>query len=164
MHIEWTITKKRGWLRPTLTYTITLEAHEKALALPEVSVLSSIPKPEEERQEHCPPGRFERAASANIGAASGSCHELETPSHTGHPWPRSLRLPWRANNEYPEVEASFLLLRDAFEKELAAAYASLPMQDAGSLRTSDRAKSGIAPGILAERFLQLAEKSVRQAG
>ena len=64
MHIEWTITKKRGWLRPTLTYTITLEAHEKALALPEVSVLSSIPKPEEERQEHCPPGRFERAASA----------------------------------------------------------------------------------------------------
>ena len=34
MHIEWKITKKRGYLRPILQYSVRLEDHEKALALP----------------------------------------------------------------------------------------------------------------------------------
>ena len=34
MHIEWKITKKRGYYRPALHYFVRLEEHEKALALP----------------------------------------------------------------------------------------------------------------------------------
>ena len=77
MHITWNITKQRGNLRPLLTYSVTLEEHEKALALPPLRVRSSIPEPEEAWREYCYPGELERAE----GAAATSCYELETPSH-----------------------------------------------------------------------------------
>ncbi len=41
MHIEWKITKKRGYMRPILQYSVRLEEHEKALALPIVSIVST---------------------------------------------------------------------------------------------------------------------------
>ena len=157
MWIEWKITKQRGNLRPVLRYTVRLEDHEKALALPPVSIVSTIPKPEEERQEHCYPGLFERAEPP----AFSGVYSLEAPSHKGQSWMYSLRLPWREDNAYPEVEASFLLLREALEKELEAACRSVPLELSGSMRTSGRAKAAMAPGIAAERFLKLAESGAR---
>lgn len=155
MRIEWSITKKRGNLRPTLSYVVRLEEHEKALALPEVRIVSTIPKPEEERQEYCYPGLFERAE----GYCPTVFHVLEAPSHKGHSWTRTLRLPWRADNAYPEVEASFRRLRDAMEEELGKADASRPMEVFGTVQTSAQAKSMLAPDLLAERFLRLAARA-----
>ena len=156
MHIEWKIEKKRGNLRPDLRYSVRLEEHEKALALPPVSIISTIPKPEEERQDYCYPGQYERAEKQNN--SNEEYHILEVPSHKGHSWMRSLRLPWRENNEYPEVEASFHLLRSVFETELHSAYESKPIADSYNLQTSNAAKRNIAPGVLAERFLHLVNK------
>lgn len=180
MNIKWNISKKRGNIRPVLTYTITLDEHEKALALPPLRLVSRIPEPDESWQEHCYPGQHERAmASAperssgnpednllgnSPANAPGKFHDLEVPSHEGHSWTHSLRLPWRENNSYPEVESSFRLLRDAFEKELATAYASQPMQEENSLQTSVNAKAGLAPGVLAERFLKLARGNMQKTG
>ena len=61
MYIEWNITKERGNLRPVLQYRVRLEDHEKALALPGVSIESTIPKPDEEHMKYCYPGVMERA-------------------------------------------------------------------------------------------------------
>ena len=161
MRIEWNIEKKRGNLRPSLTYSVSLEDHEKALALPPVSVMSTIPKPEEERQDYCYPGQYERSGKPD--SERGEYHTLEVPSHRGHSWVRSLRLPWRRDNDYPEVEASFLILREAFERELAAAHSSLPLRLDNSLETSRPARAAIAPAVLAERFLRIAKKSAARA-
>lgn len=152
MRIEWKITKKRGNLRPVLSYSARLEEHEKALALPTVSIVSSIPRPEEERQDYCYPGLFERAREY----APREFHILEVPSHKGHSWTHSLLLPWREDNAYPEVEASFQQLRDAVEAEIEKANASRPMNVTGAVGTSAAARSMLAPDLLAERFLRLA--------
>ncbi len=155
MRIDWKITKKRGNIRPLLTYTVTLEEHEKALGLPPLRMRSSIPEPEDSWQEHCYPGQMERAE----GAGPSSCYELEAPSHRGRSWPQTLRLPWREDNAYPEVEASFLAFREAFEAMLAQAYASAPMQEEGSLASSAASRMLVAPGVLAGRFLAAARRS-----
>ena len=133
MHIEWNITKRRGNIRPVLHYTVTLEEHERELALPFIRVVSTIPEPPDSWQEFCYPGQHERAENP----ASGKTYE----------------------NDYPEVEQSFKKLRDAFEAELKAAYGSLPMDESNSLETSFDARRFIAPGILAERFLMLARNA-----
>jgi len=155
MHIEWNITKRRGNIRPILHYTVTLEEHERELALPFIRVVSTIPEPPDSWQEFCYPGQHERAGNP----ASGKTYDLEIPSHKGRLWKQSLRLPWREGNDYPEVEQSFKKLRDAFEAELKAAYGSLPMDESNSLETSFDARRFIAPGILAERFLMLARNA-----
>jgi len=152
MHIEWKITKKRGYMRPILQYSVRLEEHEKALALPIVSIVSTIPQPEEERQNYCYPGLFERAQ----GYTPTRFHTLEAPSHKGHSWTRSLTLPWRETNEYPEVEESFQRLRAALEAEIERADNSQPMSVSGSVQSSAAAKVMLAPNLLAERFLRLA--------
>ena len=136
MHIEWNITKRRGNIRPVLHYTVTLEEHERELALPFIRVVSTIPEPPDSWQEFCYPGQHERAENP----ASGKTYDLEIPSH-------------------PEVEQSFKKLCDAFEAELKAAYGSLPMDESNSLETSFDARRFIAPGILAERFLILARNA-----
>ena len=155
MHIEWNITKRQGNIRPLLHYTVTLEEHERELALPFIRVVSTIPEPPDSWQEFCYPGQHERAENP----ASGKTYDLEIPSHKGRLWKQSLRLPWREENDYPEVEQSFKKLRDAFEAELKAAYGSLPMDESNSLETSFDARRFIAPGILAERFLMLARNA-----
>ena len=43
MRITWKIEKKRGNLRPVLTYTVTLEDFERALATPPLTITSLIP-------------------------------------------------------------------------------------------------------------------------
>lgn len=159
MHIEWKISKKRGYFRPVLQYCVRLEDHEKALALPIVSVVSTIPQPEEDRQDYCYPGLFERAE----GYTPTKFYTLEAPSHKGHSWTRNLTLPWRANNEYPEVEQSFQSLRDALETEIEHADQSQPMSENGSVQTSSAAKVMLAPNLLAERFLSIAANLTQTA-
>ncbi len=152
MKIDWKITKKRGNLRPVLTYCVTLEEYEKELALPPMRVLSSIPEPRDSWQEFCYPGQHERAGSS----AGLSCYELEAPSHKGKSWPQTLRLPWREDNAYPEVEESFRAFRDAFERMVRDAYASAPMNEDGSLSSTGAARMHVAPGVAAARFLRMA--------
>ena len=79
MHIEWNITKRRGNIRPILHYTVTLEEHERELALPFIRVVSTIPEPPDSWQEFCYPGQHERAENP----ASGKTYDLEIPSHKG---------------------------------------------------------------------------------
>ena len=79
MHIEWNITKRRGNIRPILHYTVTLEEHERELALPFIRVDSTIPEPPDSWQEFCYPGQHERAGNP----ASGKTYDLEIPSHKG---------------------------------------------------------------------------------
>lgn len=152
MHIEWTINKDRGNLRPTLSYRVRLEEHEKALALPQVRVTSTIPKPDEHNTKYCYPGTMERAE----GWKPSEFYTLETPSHIGHPLLHTLTLPWREDNKYPEVEESFCVLRDALEAEMERACQSAPMEEKGSVRASSEGKRLVAPDVAAVRFLRYA--------
>ncbi|MBP3731606.1 MAG: hypothetical protein J6I40_09080 [Mailhella sp.] len=155
MNIEWKITKKRGNLRPVLTYCVTLEEFEKELALPPLRVSSTIPEPQDSWQEYCYPGQMERAE----GNEPSAFYELESPSHRGKSWPQTLRLPWREGNAYPEVEESFQNFRSEFEKMLRQAYASAPMNEERSLSSSNAVRAHVAPGVAAARFLRMAGRS-----
>ncbi len=155
MKIEWTITKKRGNLRPTLAYSFVVEKFERELALPPILVDSTIPEPMDSWQEHCYPSEFERADSPKYKGF----YRLELVSHKGKVWKQQLRLPWRKDNAYPEVEESFQRLRDAFEKELAEANISSPMDEAAFMHITDGASQNIAPAVLAEKFLQFARQN-----
>ncbi len=155
MEIQWNITKKRGNFRPTLTYTVSLAEHERALGLPFIRLASTIPQPSDAWQEVCYPNQHERSE----GHSPSAFYDLEIPSHKQHTWTNSLRLPWRVDNKYPEVHDSLHALRVAFEDALSTANASLPMDENDSLKISDAARNSIAPAVLGERFLQLARAS-----
>ncbi len=158
MLIEWSINKERGNLRPVLSYRAQLEEHEKALAVPEVTILSTIPRPDEHTQKFCYPGTLERSKNYSPTAF----YTLETPSHRGHAELHTMTLPWREDNAYPEVEQSFAMLRDALEKEIRKANASVPMEEKGVVRTSREGKQCVAQSVAAARFLRLA-KAAREA-
>ena len=149
MKLHWTITKARGNLRPLLTYSIELEPWERRLATPPLRIPSSIPEPPDSWQEYCYPDQLERAGQSGPG-----CYALDIPPHKGGHGSTSLRLPWRADNEYPEVAASFARLREAYEQELARAYASEPMNQSQSLRVRSPLLRETAPGILGQRILE----------
>ncbi len=151
MRIEWSIEKKRGNLRPILRYTVTLERHEEHLALPMVRVTSTIPEPPSSWQAFCYPDQFERA-----GVEPAGHYLLETPNHKRKTGSAELRLPWRPDNRYPEVERSFGALRAAFEAELAAAHHSGPMSERGELVLRPAVREVIAPAVVAERLLKMA--------
>lgn len=153
MKIEWTITKKRGNIRPMLHYCFVVESFERELALPPIRIESSIAEPLDACEEHCYPEKNERATSPLYNGF----YMLEIVSHKGNLWPQKIRLPWREDNEYPEVEESFKKLRTVFEKELASANASVAMQKSSSLQITDTATQFVAPSILAERFLTFAK-------
>ena len=149
MHIEWNITKKRGNLRPILHYAISLSEYETALAMPAVRIESTIPRPPDASWQHCWPGRNER------GPWEPSEHYLlMTPPHREPRITEALKLPWRADNVYPEVEASFRALREAFERVLTESSASEPLELSGRLETSAAVKRDIAPAFAAERLLR----------
>ena len=151
------VCKKRGNLRPVLTYTVTLEDFERQLATPPLSITSLIPEPPESWQEHCWPGQHERAGQDDAGERP--CYQLSIPSHKGRHGSQSLRLPWREDNSYPEVEASFRLLREAFASELERAGASRPMHEENSLELGGTALRSVAPAILGQRFLEAVGKA-----
>jgi hypothetical protein len=77
-----------------------------------------------------------------------------TPSHKTGEHAETLKLPWRADNAYPEVERAFVDLRAAFEDVLATSCASGPMDERGELESTTRARRHLAPAVLAGRFLQ----------
>ena len=151
MQIVFKIHKKRGYVRPLLTYKIELADHEKALCLPAIRFTSSILEPVDSWQEHCWPGQYERANPPKYGAA----YTLDIPSHQGRSWEQSLRLVWRKDNDYLEVAESFKKMREIFEAELSLAYASKPMDIEECLQATAQIKQQLAPGVLADRFLQL---------
>jgi hypothetical protein len=151
MRIEWSIEKKRGNLRPVLRYTVTLERHEEHLALPMVRIISTIPEPPSSWQAFCYPDQFERA-----GVEPAGYYLLETTNHKRKTGSAELRLPWRPDNRYPEVERSFEALRAAFEVELAAAHHSGPMSERGELVLRPAVREVIAPAVVAERLLKMA--------
>ncbi len=155
MKIQWKIEKKRGNLRPTLTYSFIIENYEKSLALPPIRICSTIAEPIDSWQEHCYPNTNERAATPSYKGH----YNLEIVSHKGKVWAQSLRLPWREDNTYPEVETSFELLRKAFEEELLRADASQPMEEVYDLAITSQAAQNLAPTVFAEKFLHFAKKS-----
>lgn len=152
MRITWHIEKRRGNLRPVLTYAVALEGCEKELAMPLVRVESSIPEPPASWQAHCYPHEHERA-----GAPPAGRYQLSTPGHARARHEHALRLPWREDNAYPEVEESFQELRRAFEAALAQAHASEPMDLRGELDLTQALRRGMAPSVMAERLLRLAK-------
>lgn len=149
MNIEWKIEKKRGNYRPLLHYTVTLSEFECSLCLTAVRVQSVIPKPPEASWSYCWPGHNERGQWT-----PSDWHLLMTPSHKDKSSSQTLKLPWREDNAYPEVEESFILLRDAFEEALSQAMQSVPMNQSGSLETSSAMRRTIAPAFAAGRILR----------
>ncbi len=159
MKIEWSINKERGNLRPILTYSFSVDKFEKALALPPVIIASSIPEPVESWREYCYPNVDERSKNP----VYKDFYRLEIVSHKGKLWEQKIRLPWREDNNYPEIEESFNKLRQAFEEELERANASLPMNESSFLNITEKATVDIAPSVLAEKFLHFAKNEKRIA-
>ena len=155
MKIEWKITKKRGNLRPTLSYTFIVDSFEKCLALPPIRICSTIAEPINAWEEHCYPNQYERAENPEYKGF----YELSIVPHKGKVWTQEIRLPWRKDNSYPEIESSFKTLRNAFEDELALAYASMPMEEKSFLNISHISTQTVAPAVLAEKFLSFAKQS-----
>jgi hypothetical protein len=149
VNIEWKIEKKRGNYRPLLHYTVTLGEFECGLCLPAVRVQSLIPRPPEASWSYCWPGQNERGQWT-----PSDWHLLMTPSHKDKSSSQTLKLPWREDNAYPEVEESFALLRDAFEEALTRAVQSAPMNLGGRLETSSVMRQTIAPAFAAGRILR----------
>ncbi len=153
MKIEWSITKKKGNFRPTLHYSFVVESFEKELALPPIRIKSFINEPLDVFEDYCYPNKNERAETPLYAGF----YDIEIVSHKGRLWAQEIRLPWRENNDYPEVEESFKALRTEFEKELANANASKEMKVTNSLQITEKATLDIAPSLLAERFLDFAK-------
>ncbi|MFO7596169.1 MAG: hypothetical protein R6W92_07455 [Desulfocurvibacter africanus] len=150
MDIEWSITKKRGNMRPILNYSIILSEFEKDLGMLAVRVESTIPKPPDAGWTHCWPGQNERG-----DWRPEEFYLLMTPSHKTGKASETLKLPWRQDNAYPEVEQSFMQLREAFERVLVETADSPPMRASGNLETSGNAKRAVAPAFAAGRILQV---------
>ena len=150
MHIEWKIEKKRGNYRPKLSWKISLDEYEKNLALGSVEVESTLPKPPEEWEGFCYPGHNERVANWKAQAF----YSLSTPCHKNKELEGSVRLPWREDNLYPEIEQSFDLLRGVFEQALRAAYDSLPLETGQQMNSSAPMKKHIASDLAAQRLLR----------
>lgn len=149
MRIEWNIQKKRGNVRPVLTYSVTLDNYEIDLCLPMVRVESRIPVPPESFMSHCWPEANERN-----DWVPKSFYLLQTPSHKTGFLNERLVLPWRRDNAYPEVDAGFRLLRQTFEEMLRQSSDSAPMDEKKVLETTTVAKQRIAGAFMAERILQ----------
>ncbi|PIE69645.1 MAG: hypothetical protein CSA21_01215 [Deltaproteobacteria bacterium] len=65
------------------------------------------------------------------------------------------RLPFRESGEYPEVEESFLLLREKYEQIIREAYAHEPIDIRGELDLSAETKKAIAAKLTAKKILSL---------
>ena len=126
MKIEWNIVKKRGNYRPVLHYTAVLNEFERSLCLPAVQVKSTIPKPPEAGWTFCWPGQNERGPWT-----PADWYYLMTPSHKDGKTSDSLKLPWRADNAYPEVEGFFHRVAHGFEAALSEALESAPLSTTG---------------------------------
>jgi len=150
MEITWKITKKRGNWRPFLKYTMTETEEEVDLCLPSIYVKTTMPKVL--RRSSVFPGKEEREE----GWVPGEFEEVATPLSGDRTRRGSLYLPWRpgANPEYPEVEESFKLVQEEYEKRLRVAYDSAPFEYSGKLSMTPETKKHIAPGVIAKKMLK----------
>lgn len=154
MHIEWTIHKRAGHLRPKLHYAMTLEDFEIELAVPMVRITSTIPKPPDAGQHYVWPGTKECGREKPT-----QVYDLCSPSHkTGH-CRETLMLPMRHGNDFPEVEDSLRKLRQAYEDALLTAYANSAFEIRGHLDMTSETKRRIAPVVAARRFLAVIDKA-----
>ncbi|PIE71311.1 MAG: hypothetical protein CSA22_03350 [Deltaproteobacteria bacterium] len=150
MKIEWEISKKQGNLRPRLHYRVTLDPFETKLGMAMVRVESGIPKPPDAWESVVYPDTRERS----VDWIPTVFYELKTPSHKTGVHEDGMTLPFRENGEYPEVEAAFLDLRAAFEKELSKTCDCRGFQSKGALELTPEARRRIAPGIAAAQMLR----------
>ncbi len=151
MRIEWSIKKKRGNFRPTLTYTLALEDHEKALAVHSVHVDSQIPYIPRPHESHCLPGENERAENWE----PKDFKRLSVPHFKTGEIREFLRLPFRESMEYPEVEEAFRQLRGRFEAVLSQVYSLNAFERTGELGVSRQTAEDVAPAVMAQKLLGL---------
>lgn len=151
MKIHWTIKKKRGNYRPSLNYHIRLEPFEKDLAVHAVRVQSLIPEIPDSHQSFCMPDQNERHPSW----APMSFHSISVPYFKKGEIREFIRLPFRDSGEYPEIKASFLLLRKTYEKIVRQAYGHASLEIQEELDTSPETKACIAPAVAAKKMLEL---------
>ena len=145
MKINWTITKKRGNFRPSLNYKLLLEPFEKKLAVNAVTIKSTIPEIKDSHQNFCLPGTNERAPHWH----PTGFHYLSVPYFKKGEASGFIRLPFRESGAYPEVAASFQVLRDEYEAVVRQAYGQNPIHLEEELEMSRRTKQEIAPAITA---------------
>lgn len=148
MKIEWSIHKKRGNHRPVLKYEIRLEQFEIDLAVPVVVLDHAIAKPPAAWRSFCYPGEDER------GNVELGWHTLMTPSHKQEVTAGSLTLPWRRpDNDFTDVKMAFSRLRRDFERTLANAHDSAPVDVLEHLELTEDTRKHIAAGVVSARFL-----------
>lgn len=149
MKINWQIEKKRGNYRPKLSYQIMLEEFERELAVDAVQIKSSIAKLQDATKEYCMPGSHERHPDWQ----PQDYHYLSVPYFKDGKSSGVFRLPFRENGEYPEVEASFQLLRKEYEEVVKKAYAHQPIKTHGELDLTRKTKEAIAASLTAKKML-----------
>ncbi|WP_051957960.1 hypothetical protein [Desulfobacter vibrioformis] len=155
MKVNWKIRKKRGNFRPRLTYTISLDAYEKKLAIHAVQVESHIPMIPGSHLSYCLPGEHERSMSWK----PDRYHVLQVPYFKDGYIDGFIRLPFKESGQYPEVVSSFEKLREEYEKKVCMVYAHPPLEQTGSLDTTDDTRSRIASTVTANRLLSMITKS-----
>ncbi|PIE58660.1 MAG: hypothetical protein CSA33_01800 [Desulfobulbus propionicus] len=152
MNIQWSIDKRRGNYRPTLTYVITLEEHELAIAMHSVSITSSIPRIPNSGRAWCMPGCDERA----LNWSPKEFHQLHVPYFKTGMTNDFIRLPFREHDHYPEVEASFSDLRQTYEQVVAQVYAFKPFRQEQTMDMTSATKQKIAATLTAQKMLGFA--------
>lgn len=149
MEISWTINKKRGYFRPVVDYLIKLTKDEIDLGIPAVKVDTQIPKPVNSWETHCFPEKNERA-----GFFDENSHEIITPSFKTPEAKGKIILPWRDDNNYPELKEGFVIVRKIIEEEILKAQQSLGFSEKGELDfSSDFREKGTA-AMAGDRFLK----------
>ncbi len=151
MKINWKIKKKRGNFRPILTYTMTLESFEKSLAIQAVSVQSQIPEIPRPHENFCMPGENER----HPAWTPKRFHCLQVPYFKIGEASGFIRLPFSETGEYPEVEASFRDLRQAYEAQVSIAYGQAPFETVGDLDLTAETRAQVAARVTADRLLKI---------
>ncbi len=151
MKIDWQITKKRGNFRPILKYAMVLESFERKLAVQAVWVKSLIPQIPNAGHSYCLPGENERHPLW----MPSEFHRLQVPFFKTGERRDFLRLPFRESGQYPEVEASFVSLRSAYETVVQKVYGQDSIDQEGRLDMSSETKACVAAKVTADRLLNL---------
>ena len=149
MKITWNLDKKRGNYRPTLTYAMVLEDFEREMAVDSISIRSLLPKLDRPDEAFCLPGTHERLE----GWQPRDYHHISTPYFKDGQSSGFLRLPFRESGEYPEIEASFALLKQQHEARVRQTYAWQPLARQGELDLSGETREAIAATLTARRLL-----------
>ncbi len=151
MQITWNIQKKRGNFRPCLNYSLILEPFEKKLAINAIQIETLIPQIPNPHQNYCMPGENERAPDWK----PARFHFFSVPYFKTGEVHEFLRLPFRSSNEYPEVEESFTMLRDAYEALIRETYEQKPIDLTQELGLTSETRDSIVAGVTAQKLLGL---------